>query len=141
MKTLNTIWIITLAFTFYATAEDRFPSFSETSLKVAIPTEMQGYQSIPKDQPTPDYEVVTNVNTIVTNAIFTLTGQIFTNATDGQIQTTSEGFSGITDKSTPWKTLTELLAVYRQGSDQKKLGLFTMLRQNRFLIKFTARLK
>jgi hypothetical protein len=58
---------------------------------------------------------------IGTNAFYTLTGQIFTNATDGRIQTTSEGFSGTTDKSTPWKTLTELLAVYQQGSDEKKI--------------------
>ena len=125
MKTLNTIWIITLAFTINATAEDHFPIFSEVPLKVAIPTGMQGYQSIPKDQPVPKYEVVTNTvgtNAIVTtNALFTLIGQIFTNVTDGQIQLASEGFSGTTDKGTPWKTLTELLAAYQQGSDEKKI--------------------
>ncbi|HEY5233020.1 MAG TPA: hypothetical protein VIK35_05765 [Verrucomicrobiae bacterium] len=108
MKTLKIIYAITLAFTVKATAEDHFPIFSETPLKVAIPTGMQGYQ------PTPEFVVGTN-------AFYTLIGQIFTNEADGKIQTTSKGFRGTTDKSTPWRTLTELLAVYQQGSDEKKI--------------------
>lgn len=130
MKTFNAICIITLAYAINATAENHFPIFSEAPLEVAIPIGMQGYQSIPKDQPSPKYEVVTNTvgtNAIVTtNALFTLIGQIFTNANESRIQLTSEGFSGITDKSTPWKTLTELLAIYQQGSDEKKIrSLYT----------------
>ena len=108
MKTSKTICAIVLTFAVKASVGDRFPSFSETSLKLTIPIGMQGYQ------PTPEF--VTG-----TNAVYRFTGQIFTNATSGHLQTTSEGFSGSTDKSTPWKTLTELLAVYQQGSDEKKI--------------------
>ena len=50
------------------------------------------------------------------NVVYTLNGQIFTNASAGHIQTLAEGFSGATDRSTPWKTLTELLAVYERGA-------------------------
>jgi hypothetical protein len=56
-----------------------------------------------------------------TNVVYTLNGQIFTNTSAGHIQTVAEGFSGTTDKTTPWKTLTELLAVYQQGASSNTI--------------------
>jgi hypothetical protein len=129
MKTLLRYFpLFILAFAVKAAAEDYFPSFSEAPLKLNTPIAMHGYQ------PTPEF-------VIGTNAVYTFAGQIFTNATDGRIQTMSEGFSGTTDKSTPWKTLTELLAVYQQGSDEKKSDLSIMLRRRHSWVKFTARQK
>ena len=81
---------------------------------------MQGYQ------PTPEFEVGPNV-------VYNLTGQIFTNLTGESLQTTAEGISGATDRTTPWKTLTEALAVYQQGYDQNKVrALYTDSSQEYF---------
>lgn len=101
-----------------AFAGDSFPAFSEAPLELKVPIEMRGYQPTPK--------FVTG-----TNAVYAFSGQIFTNAASGHIQTASEGSSGETDKSTPWKTLTELLAVYQRGSDEKSLrSLYTTSSQS-----------
>ena len=94
-------------------AGDSFPDFSKAQIKITIPTNLPGYE------PSPGSEAGRN-------AVYTINGQIFTNAAAGHIQTTAEGFSGTTDKRTPWKTLTELLAVYQQGCDEKKIrALYT----------------
>ena len=74
---------------------------------------------MPGCQPTPEFEVGANV-------VCPLTGQMFTNLTGEPLQTATGGFSGATDKSAPWKTLAELLAVYQQGDDLNKVrGLYT----------------
>jgi hypothetical protein len=59
-------------------------------------------------------------------AIYHVYGQAFANPADGKLQTVAEGFSGTTDRSTPWKTLTELLAAYQQGVNETKVrSLYT----------------
>jgi len=89
-------------------AENTFPVFTEQPIKISIPTNMPFYQH---DKA---FEVGSNV-------VYSVTGQIFTNAADGHIQTTAEGFSGKTDESTPWKTLTELLAAYQNGNQENEI--------------------
>ncbi|MBA4146745.1 MAG: hypothetical protein H0X66_01425 [Verrucomicrobia bacterium] len=88
---------------------DVFPKYSKSSITAQIPTNTVGYI---KDAA---FELGTNV-------VYTLNGQIFINSANGNIQTVAEGFSGATDKSTPWKTLTELLAVYQQGVTSNKVA-------------------
>ena len=78
-------------------------------ITVTIPTNSPFYQ---KDA----------AHEIGTNVVYTFNGQYFTNASAGHLQTTAEGFSGETDKSTPWKTLTKLLAVYQSGSSSNELS-------------------
>jgi hypothetical protein len=89
-------------------AANVFPPFSEGPFTVCIPTNMPGYVADPVFQ-------------VGSNVVYTLNGQIFTNAGSGHLQTTAEGFTGTTDKSTPWKTLTELLAVYQQGASSNSV--------------------
>lgn len=85
-------------------ATDTFPVFQEAPFSISIPTNMLGHED-------------DSVHVVGSNFVYTIIGQIFTNAASGHIQTLSEGFSGTnSDRSTPWKTLTELLAVYHQGA-------------------------
>src|SRR5687767_4480758 len=92
-----------------ALAKDVFPPFSEGQLTVAIPTN------------TPGLLADSSAEAKGTNIIYRITGQIVTNSSEGHIQSQSEGFSGKSDKSTPWKTLTDLFYVYQQGSHQDSL--------------------
>jgi hypothetical protein len=97
----------------WVSGADAFPSFRFGSVTIKIPTNTPGYEADPA------FEVGTNV-------VYTLYGQICTNASAGHIQTVAEGFSGTTDKLTPWKTLTELLAVYQQGATSNSIrGLYS----------------
>ena len=91
-------------------AGDVFPAFVEVPLEIKISTNVAGTQ-------------IDTTAVVGTNYVYNLNGQIFTNAIDGHIQTTAEGFSGSTDKSTPWKTLSELLAAYQRGCSEKELRL------------------
>lgn len=103
MKTKNILTCASvICFTVCTFAADIFPSFSKAPFTVQVPTNTPGFIKDPAFQ-------------VGTNAVYTFNGQIFTNANAGHIQTIAEGFSGTTDKSTPWKTLTELLAVSQQG--------------------------
>jgi hypothetical protein len=108
-KTLSaSLWLTALAIAGCVSAADVFPGFSSGPITVKIDTNTLGYV------PDPAFEVGSNV-------VYTLTGHIFTNASAGHLQTLAEGFSGTTDKSTPWKTLTELLAVYQQGTSSNSI--------------------
>jgi len=121
MKNLNLIVVIGVMGLFAnVMAGDNFPKFSKTQIKIKIPTNIPGYEK------TPSFEVGSN-------AVYTINGQIFTNTSDGHIQTMEEGFSGTTDKHTPWKTLTELLAVYQHGCDEKKTRLLYSASSKEFL--------
>ena len=101
-------------------AGDSFPGFTKAQIKITIPTNLPGYEPSPGSG-------------AGRNAVYTLNGQIFTNASDGHIQTTAEGFSGTTDKRTPWKTLTELLAAYQQGCDENRIRALYTTSSQRFL--------
>ena len=106
MKTITfAIFCISIGSCF---AADVFPAFSKSSFNVRVPTNTAGYISDPGHE-------------VGTNAVYTLNGQIFTNASAGHIQTVAEGFSESSDKATPWKTLTELLAIYQQGITSNSL--------------------
>jgi len=125
MKAITILQAVILSFAFRAAAGDRFPVFSEAPFQLTLSTQMRGYEPTPQDE-------------AGTNAVYKITGQIFTNGTGEPLQTTTEGFSGVTDKHTPWKTLTELLAVYQQGYDQKKVrALYTDSSQEYFDKMFT----
>lgn len=89
-------------------AGDVFPSFSKVPIEITISTNLTG-------------TLIDTTAVVGTNYVYNMNGQIFTNSIDGHIQTTAEDFSGVTDKSTPWKTLTELLAAYQRGCSEKEL--------------------
>jgi len=89
-------------------ASDVFPNFEKAPINFAVPTNTPACFSDP--------------NFLVgTNYIYKLNGQIFSNPTEGHIQSVAEGFSGKTDESTPWKTLTELLAAYQNGNPENEI--------------------
>jgi hypothetical protein len=123
-----------LSWAFRAAAADRFPVFIETSFMVGVPMTMTGYQRDPAFEADG-------------KAVYTLIGQIFTNAAGRPLQTTAQGFSGTTDRGTPWKTLTELLAVYQAGSGEKQIRSLYAPAAQSFMDKvygdpaMTARLK
>ncbi|MDB6064052.1 MAG: hypothetical protein JWR26_260 [Pedosphaera sp.] len=91
-------------------AEDVFPVFNTAAIEVTIPTNTPGLL--------PDSTLAVKNGT---NIAYHLKGEIFTKATEGQIQFKSQGFSGTSDRSTPWKTLTELFSVYQDGSPEAGL--------------------
>jgi hypothetical protein len=60
------------------------------------------------------------------NYLYKLNGQVFANPASGHIQSLAEGFSGKSNGSSPWKTLTELLAAYQRGSAETEVrSLYT----------------
>jgi hypothetical protein len=112
MKSNYLIWFATAAFILVgesAFAEDKFPAFRESAISVTIPTNFPGFvqDSTGEKQGT--------------NVVYHAVGQIFTNASQGHIQLKGEGFSGSSDRSTPWKTLTELISVYQAGSPHEEI--------------------
>ena len=90
-------------------ASDSFPTFGEYSYAIAIPTNIVGCQ------------IDTN-KLVGTNLVYSLVGQVFSNSSLGHIQTLAEGFSGTTDRATPWKIITEMLAVSQQGAVSNKMS-------------------
>lgn len=54
---------------------------------------------------------------------YELIGQIFTDG-EGKIQKLSEGFTGSTNRSTPWETLSELIAAYETRDVSRILELY-----------------
>lgn len=106
------VLLVTLAWKVHA--EDRFPDFSTSDIRIYIPIEriIHAYQ--------PDL-----VNEVGFNFSYDVHGQLFLDSSEGHIQTLTEGFSGTTDKSTPWKTLTELLAAYHTADIDAVKSLYT----------------
>jgi hypothetical protein len=112
MKYINIlIWCAALGVASNVAALDVFPTFEKYQILYAIPTNTPGCLSDPK------YLVGTNL-------IYKLNGQIFSNPIEGHIQTIAEGFSGNTDETSPWKTLTEVLAAYQHGSPENETRAF-----------------
>ncbi len=94
-------------------AEDVFPEFSTTLTTVHIPIDiLKGYHE------DPSHEVGVYV-------AYNVDGQFFADVALGHIQTLVEGFSGTSDRSTPWKTLTELLAAYQTTDMEALRSLYT----------------
>lgn len=92
-------------------SSDVFPAFETDSFDFMVPTNTPGCL---KDMN----------NAVGANYVYHLNGQRVS-GNEGHIQTLAEGFSGKTDESTPWKTLTELLALYQKGgSKQEMIALY-----------------
>ena len=104
----------------YANAGDKFPNFSLSSQTIYIPIDkIQGYQTDSTHQQG-------------INVVYTIYGQLFTDTLQGHIQNVSEGASGTSDKTTPWKTLTELLFAYQTKNIEKVKSLYTPESQTKF---------
>jgi hypothetical protein len=109
MNSIKTLIITLLSvITFNAFSLDVFPKYETGLIVYSVPTNTPGCFS------DPDFLVGTNY-------VYKLKGQVFLNPLEGHIQTLSEGFSGKSDESTPWKTLSELLATYQKGSSESEI--------------------
>lgn len=98
-------------------AQDVFPEFTTSLTTIHIPIDvLQGYHE------DPGHEVGAYV-------AYTVNGQFFTDPAQGHLQTLAEGFSGTSDRSTPWKTLTELLAAYQTTDIDAIRALYTAASQ------------
>lgn len=105
MKQWLIILMILMIFSSAVQAEDIFPEFIESAIAVDVPID----ELI-------DYQVDPGHTADDSRLQYILSGQFFDDPAQGHIQTLAEGFSGNpTDRSTPWKTLTELLAAYQKG--------------------------
>jgi hypothetical protein len=102
------IWVAALGTAENVIASDVFPSFVRNAIDFAVPTNTPGCLNDPSFL-------------VGTNYVYKLNGQNFPASVNGHIQSTAEGFSGKTDESTPWKTLTELLAAYQNGSSENEI--------------------
>ena len=80
----------------HAFAADVFPQFVKNKLSFTVPKNTPGCVSDPG-------------SLVGTNYVYQLNGQVFANPASGHIQSLAEGFSGKSNGSSPWKTLTELL--------------------------------
>lgn len=87
-------------------ATDTYLPFSLSSLTLTVPTNTTGYVSDPANQVGP-------------NAVYHVTGQTFNY--QATIQTIAQGYDGVVDTTTPWRTLTALLAAYQQGAHQSAI--------------------
>jgi hypothetical protein len=102
------LWAVTPAF-----AADVFPQFVKNKLSFAVPRNTPGCVSDPG-------------SLVGSNYVYQLNGQVFANPASGHIQSLAEGFSGKSNGSSPWKTLTELLAAYQRGSAETEVrSLYT----------------
>jgi len=91
--------------------ENIFPQFNNQNLKIEIPSNLPLIKKDPG-------------KTINDKIVYYLKGQIFKGEKEGILQTVSEGFSGKSDKSTPWETLTEMLASYHAKNLDKMITLY-----------------
>lgn len=97
-----------------AQAEDFFPEFTKSDMTIYLPIRaIEGYEA------DPNHELGLNVKYTLENS------QLFTEQATGHIQTIEEGFSGTTDRSTPWRTITELVAAYQRQDIDAVRSLFT----------------
>ncbi len=103
---MKKILILTLLFvTYLANAQNRYPDFTVGDLEIKVPASLPGLK--------PD---ATNNGFITYN----LKGQLFASGQNNIIQESTAGFSGKSDKATPYQTLTELVSVVRK-SDWKAM--------------------
>lgn len=107
-------FVVTLIPFKHVNAEDLFPEFQKGSSRLYIPIEAISF-AYEEDL---EHEVGFNFS-------YNINGQLFTNSSQGHIQTLQEGFSGISDRMTPWKTLTELLAAYQKSDLEAVRSLYT----------------
>lgn len=97
--------LILLTVPYAANAQNKYPDYTIGDLEIKIPASLPGIK--------PD---AIN-NGFIT---YTLKGQLFASGQNNIIQETSAGFSGKSDKATPYQTLTELVSVVRK-SDWKAM--------------------
>ncbi|MBN2514074.1 MAG: hypothetical protein JXB18_14140 [Sedimentisphaerales bacterium] len=110
-----TCLVMVSIFTCRVYAEDIFPTFAPSMVRLYIPIEkiVNGLQQ--------DIQ-----NEVGFNFSYNVTAQLFAEENQGHIQTLAEGFSGETDRSSPWKTLTELLAAYQRKDKDRVRSLYTL---------------
>ncbi len=99
-------------------AKDTFPDFTMSAIRLYIP--IHQLRGVHEDL---QHEVGFNLS-------YNIRGQVFSEPVNGHIQTITEGFSGISNRSTPWETLTELLAAYHNADIQAVRELYTDDSQN-----------
>jgi hypothetical protein len=117
MKCVYIILVCFIALTipnWKVSAEDTFPEFRSSDIRLYVPIEkiIHAYQA--------DLE-----HEVGFNFSYNVHGQPFTESGKGHIQTLAEGFSGTSDKSTPWKILTELLVAYHHTDIEVVKSLYT----------------
>jgi len=93
--------------------QNQFPIFKFSTVQFTVPESIAMLQN-------------DSLNLVGEEFVYSLKGQKFDmNAGEGHIQTLAEGFNGSTNKRTPWKTLTELLAAYQSNDFNKVQSLYT----------------
>ncbi len=109
-----------------ALAQDVYPPFNVAPLTVQVPRAVPGYQADPGNEQGD-------------SAVYDLNGQLFPDDGSGGLQTLAEGFSGVSPRTTPWETLTELLAAYQSQDEVKLRSLYdTDAETNAFFDEFWA---
>jgi len=106
MKRKILIIIGFFAFSYYGISQNLIPEFKTESIEIRFTKYLNGCM--------PDPE-----NTIGNEYVYRLKGQIFKD-NDGRIPSLQDGFNGKTAQSTPWETLSELVAAYK-AKDVKKI--------------------
>lgn len=93
-------------------AQNQFPDFSFSNIELEVSNSIPGILK----------EEGNNENSFN----YSINGQIYSvEGVDGHIQTLAEGFSGTTDRATPWETLTELLAAYQNNDFEAVKNCYT----------------
>lgn len=111
MKIINITTVFVFLFCFELKAQPKTPEFKTESIELKFTKFLNGCMS-------------DSINTVGNNLVYNLKGQIF-----GQngvlLPALSDGFSGNTNRSTPWETLSELVAAYQQKDVGKIKDLYT----------------
>lgn len=102
--------LATLSTPFLSLSQSIFPPFNKEQLEIRLSKSMPG---IMDDED----------NTKGDSLVYILKGQLFENK-EGEIQKTTEGFNGQSNRSTPWETLTELLSAYESRDINKIIDLY-----------------
>ena len=108
-------WISMSMLCISAGATDKFPKFDIEEVKLYVPIDDE---AMPIKQEDIEHQLDINF-------LYTAKGQVFSSSSEGHIQTLSEGFSGLSERSTPWMTLTELLAAFQQRDLDAVKALYT----------------
>lgn len=108
MRNYKIVYGMVLSMASCVLAEDVFPDFNVSPIQIRVPVTTPG-------------SMIDRPALVGTNYVYDLNGQILTNSANGHIQSVKEGFSGTSDKSTPWKSLTEMLAAFQAGCPENKI--------------------
>jgi len=117
MKKIIVITVIAFLSYYYTTAQNNIPVFNSTNIELKFSKFLNGCM---KD----------SLNTVGNNLVYRLKGQQF--GENGiNLPLLSDGFSGKSNRSTPWETLTELVAAYQQKDVRKIKELYNSTSQEK----------